>query len=75
MNRKRGFEQRQAKMFHLVSDNYLISPVFLSELAFDLMHVSLQDENNACDCAMIGKSHMLKLHVELGNLLPPFLPG
>lgn len=42
---EKGLRQRQAKMLHLLSDNYLIPTLLLSALAFDLLRVSMQDKH------------------------------
>lgn len=42
---EKGLQRRQAKMLHLLSDNYLIPTLLLSASAFDLPRVSLQDKH------------------------------
>lgn len=42
---EKGLQSRKAKMFHLLSDNYLIPSLLLSALVFDLVQVCLQDKH------------------------------
>lgn len=42
---EKALQRGEAKIFHLLSDNYLIPILLFLALAFDLMQVSLQDKH------------------------------
>lgn len=73
---EKGLQRRQAKMLHLLSDNYLIPTLLLSVLAFDLLRVSLQDKHKITGESNEFKSPILYCYMcNQGISLPHLFPA